>query len=62
MSLFDKVFNVVKVVMYVKFYPSLVLSMVVDNVKDVKVFKVIKDVKFVKVVKVVNDVKVLKVI
>lgn len=56
LSFLDKVFNV-KVIMYVKFYPSLVLLMILDNikvVKDVKGFKVVKDVKVVRLNKVIN--------
>ena len=56
LSFLDKVFNV-KVIMYVKFYPSLVLLMILDNIKVVKVvkgFKVVKDVKVVRLNKVIN--------
>ena len=55
LSFLDKVFNV-KVIMYVKFYPSSVLLMILDNIKVVKVvkgFKVVKDVKVVRLNKVI---------
>ena len=61
LSFLDKVFNV-KVIMYVKFYPSLVLLMILDNIKVVKVVKVVKGFKVVKDVKVVRLTKVINVI